>query len=106
MNNTTFPLSMLSSVNYQEGSVVSREVFRDFNITITLFAFDTGQGLSEHTTPYEAFVTILDGIADITVGGKVYKVKTGELIHMPSNTPHALKANKQFKMILYMVKKQ
>lgn len=102
--NTSFPISLSESVSYQEGSVVSREIFRNNVTTITLFAFDTGQGLSEHTTPFEAFVTILDGQAEITVGGKKHIVSTGEVMHMPATIPHALKATVRFKMILYMIK--
>lgn len=84
--------------------MVSREIFRNESGTLTLFAFDKGQGLSEHKTPYEAFVTILDGEAEITVSGVIYKVKNGQMLAMPANNPHALKAVSQFKMLLLMMK--
>jgi quercetin dioxygenase-like cupin family protein len=89
---------------YQQGSVVSRAII-DKNVgTVTLFAFAAGQGLSEHSAPYDALVYILDGEADITIGGKLLHLKTGEMTIMPANDPHALKANQQFKMMLVMIK--
>jgi quercetin dioxygenase-like cupin family protein len=91
-------------VSYQEGSVVSRTLI-DKNVgTVTLFAFASGQGLSEHSAPYDALVYILDGEADITISGKPLHLRTGEMTIMPANDPHALKANRQFKMMLVMVK--
>ncbi|MBI5452141.1 cupin domain-containing protein, partial [Candidatus Gottesmanbacteria bacterium] len=72
--------------------------------TVTLFAFDQGQGLSEHQTPYDALVFLLDGEAEITVSGKLHHVKQGEMLIMPTNHPHALKAVKRFKMALIMIK--
>lgn len=99
------PFSLTGSISYQEGSVVSRELFRNENATMTLFAFGSGQGLSEHKTPYEAFVILLDGEAEITVAGVKHLVKTGEILHMPSQKLHALKATKQFKMLLLMINK-
>ena len=71
---------------------------------VTVFAFDLGQGLSEHTTPFDALVHILDGRAEITVGGTPYDLRTGDMILMPANVPHALKANEQFKMALTMIR--
>lgn len=100
--NFHFPLN--GHINYQEGSVVSKEVFKNTSGTVTLFAFAEGQGLSEHKTPYDALVYIVDGEAEITVSGKLNVVKAGELIRMPAGEPHALKANKQFKMLLTMMK--
>ena len=96
--------SLNQHINYQEGSVVSKEVFKNESGTVTLFAFAQGQGLSEHKTPYDAFVYIIDGEADISISGILNKVKTGEIIHMPAGKPHALKANQQFKMLLTMMK--
>lgn len=93
-----------SSVNYQEGAVVSKEILKTSNVTITLFAFDKGQGLSEHSSPYNAFVSIIDGLADIKVSGIEYKLKAGECLLMEANEPHSLKANQRFKMVLTMVK--
>lgn len=96
--------SLNSFVGYQEGSVVSREIIAKAAGTITIFAFDEGQGLSEHKTPYDGFVYIIDGEADIKISGKDYHLKTGEAIVMPANETHALKAVKRFKMMLVMVK--
>jgi quercetin dioxygenase-like cupin family protein len=91
-------------VNYQEGSVVSRTVVDKNAGTITLFAFAAGQGLSEHTAPFDALVYIVDGEADITISGKAVHLKNGDMTIMPANEPHALKAIKSFKMMLVMVK--
>lgn len=91
-------------VNYQEGAVVSREILRKDTGTLTVFAFDEGQGLSEHTAPYDATVFIIEGEAEITISGKALTVKEGELIIMPANQPHSLKALKPFKMLLIMIR--
>jgi quercetin dioxygenase-like cupin family protein len=92
------------TIEYQEGSVVSKEIVNKPTGTITLFAFSKGQGLSEHTAPYDALVIITDGVAEITVSGVKHKVVTGEMLLMPGNAPHALKAIEPFKMMLIMVK--
>jgi quercetin dioxygenase-like cupin family protein len=91
-------------VDYQDGSVVSREIVSKKTGTVTLFAFDRGQGLSEHTTPFDALVHVLDGEAEITISGKPLHVKEGEMVIMPANQPHALKAIKKFKMMLTMIR--
>ncbi len=91
-------------VDYQEGSVVSKEIINKATGTITLFAFDEGQGLSEHTAPFDAFVYLLDGEADITISGRTLRLKEGEMVIMPANKPHALKATGKFKMMLIMIK--
>jgi quercetin dioxygenase-like cupin family protein len=91
-------------VEYQDGSVVSREILRKETGTVTLFAFDEGQGLSEHTTPFDALVYILDGEAEITISGKPHHLKAGDMIIMPANEPHALKAVKRYKMLLIMIR--
>jgi quercetin dioxygenase-like cupin family protein len=91
-------------VNYQEGSVVSRQVMRRKAGNVTLFAFSEGEGLSEHTTPFDALVQVLDGEARITVGGQEYRVGTGDSILMPADVPHALRADVRFKMLLTMIK--
>lgn len=91
-------------VNYQAGSVVSREIVRKDTGTVTIFAFDKGQGLSEHTAPFDALVQIIDGEAEIVISGTPHTVKAGELILMPAGKPHALKAIEQFKMILTMIR--
>lgn len=91
-------------VEYQEGSVVSRTILDRQTGTITLFAFDKGQGLSEHTAPFDALVHILDGEAVITISGNDHQLKTGEAIIMPANDPHALQAEERFKMMLVMIR--
>lgn len=89
---------------YQEGSVVSRTLLDRKIGTITLFSFDAGQGLSEHTAPYDAFVQVFDGCAEITIDGNVQTVSAGEVIIMPANAPHSLKAVERFKMMLVMIR--
>jgi quercetin dioxygenase-like cupin family protein len=91
-------------IAYQEESVVSRTLIDKKAGTVTLFAFDEQQGLSEHTAPYDALVQIIDGEAEITVSGKTHHLKEGEMIMMPANKPHAIKAVKRFKMLLTMIK--
>ena len=97
-------LAMVSMVDYQAGAVVSRTLLEKKAGTITLFAFDAGQGLSEHTAPFDAAVQILDGEAGITISGRPFKVRSGEMIIMPANEPHALQAVNRFKMLLIMIK--
>ncbi len=92
-------------LDYQKDSVVSREVVKKELGTVTFFAFDQGQGLSEHSAPFDAFVQVIDGEAEITISGKTHTVNSGEFIIMPANEPHALQAeNSPFKMILTMIK--
>ncbi len=93
-----------SLVDYQDGSVVSKELIKKEKGTVTLFAFDKGQGLSEHTAPFDAFVYIIDGKAEITISGKAHSLTAGETIIMPANKPHSLKAVERFKMLLVMIK--
>jgi quercetin dioxygenase-like cupin family protein len=95
---------VIDLVDYQKGSVVSRTILEKETGTVTLFAFDQGQGLSEHTAPYDALVYILDGEADITISGRTHQLSVGEMIIMPANEPHALKAVKRFKMELTMIR--
>jgi quercetin dioxygenase-like cupin family protein len=97
-------LRLIDLVDYQDGAVVSREIINKKTGTVTLFSFDRGQGLSEHTAPYDAMVSLLDGEADITISGKTLHLKEGEMVIMPANQPHALKAVGRFKMILTMIK--
>ncbi len=92
-------------VEYQEGSVVSRTIIDKPQGTVTLFAFAEGEGLSEHTTPYDALVQVLDGEVEVTIGGEAFHLNEGEMIVMPANIPHALRALGRFKMLLVMVKK-
>lgn len=98
-------LNLKDLVSYQTGSVVSRTLIDKSVGTVTVFAFDHGQGLSEHTAPFDALVQIIDGTADITIDGSLHTVKEGEMIIMPANRPHSLKTNPQFKMLLTMIRK-
>ncbi|MDO5831460.1 MAG: cupin domain-containing protein [Methanobrevibacter sp.] len=92
-------------LDYQKDSVVSREVIKKELGTVTFFAFDQGQGLSEHSAPFDAMVQVIDGEAEITISGKKNTVNAGQIIIMPANEPHALQAeNSPFKMILTMIK--
>lgn len=91
-------------VDYQKGTVVSRTVIDKKAGTVTLFAFDEGEGLSEHTAPYDALVNVIDGEAEILISGKSHCLKAGDAIIMPAGKPHALKAVTKFKMMLVMVK--
>lgn len=91
-------------VDYQGGSIVSKEIIKKDKGTVALFAFAKGQGLSEHTAPFDALVYIVDGKAEITISGKIFRLRAGEMIVMPANKPHALKAKQRFKMILVMVR--
>jgi len=91
-------------VDYQPGSVVSREILKKTTGKVTVFAFDAEEGLSEHTSPFDALVQVLEGEAQITIAGQPHRVAAGELILMPANQPHALKALKRFKMILVMIR--
>ena len=89
---------------YQEHTVVSREIIRKPSGTMTVFAFDEGEGLSEHTAPFDAAVYIIEGEARITIDGKPHSVRGGEMIIMPANKPHALKAVTRYKMLLVMIR--
>ncbi|KUK14387.1 MAG: cupin domain-containing protein [Synergistetes bacterium] len=91
-------------VNYQEGSIVSRTLIDKKTGTVTLFAFDRGQGLSEHTAPFDAMVIVLEGKAQITIEGKAHLLSGGEMIIMPANKPHAVRAEERFKMLLVMIR--
>ena len=95
---------LAASVNYGIGSVVSKTLLKKDSGNITLFSFDKGQGLSEHTAPFDAVVHILDGEAEITIGGEPQTVKAGQMLIMPADIPHALQATEQFKMLLIMIR--
>jgi quercetin dioxygenase-like cupin family protein len=97
-------MSLVDSIDYQDDSVVSREIINKKTGTITAFAFDEGQGLSEHTAPFDAVVQILDGEAELTIGGKVLNAFSGQMVIMPANVPHSVKATKKFKMLLTMIR--
>ena len=91
-------------VSYQDGAVVSREIVKKPNGNVTLFAFDEGQGLSEHTAPFDALVQVVEGAAEIMISGQPHQLQGGEMILMPAGQPHALKALKRFKMLLPMIR--
>ncbi len=92
------------SIDYAAGAVVSKTIIKKPSGNVTLFAFDQGEGLSEHTAPFDALVQVLDGVVEVTIGGKSYTLKRGESIIMPATVPHALKALEKFKMMLTMIK--
>jgi quercetin dioxygenase-like cupin family protein len=95
---------LVDLIDYQKGSVVSREIIKKKTGTTTLFAFDEEQGLSEHTAPFDALVYLLDGETEITISRKPFRVSAGEMIIKPAHQPHALSAVKKFKMILIMIR--
>jgi len=97
-------MKLADLVNYQEKAIVSRTLIDKKTGTVTLFAFDEGQGLSEHTAPFDALVHVLEGEAEVTISEKTIRLKEGEIVIMPANRPHALRAIKRFKMILMMIK--
>jgi quercetin dioxygenase-like cupin family protein len=98
------PQRLTELVEYQAGSVVSRTLINEKAGTVTLFAFDEGEGLSEHTAPFDALVHLIDGEAEITISGTPHRVGAGQMILMPANRPHALKAVQRFKMVLTMIR--
>ena len=98
------PFSIADTVSYAGGSVVSKTLLKKDVGNITLFSFDSGQGLTEHTSPYDAVVYIMDGEVEITIGGKAQTVTAGEMMIMPANISHGLQAIKRFKMLLIMIR--
>ena len=105
MDNSTAQVSrVVDMVGYQDGAVVSRTVLKQPAGNVTLFAFDAGQELSEHTAPYDALVQVLDGEAEITIAGRPHRLRVGDMIVMPANKPHALRAPARFKMLLTMIR--
>jgi len=104
IGNLTDVIKLKDLATYQDHSVVSREIIRKPAGTMTVFAFDEGEGLSEHTAPFDAVVFLLEGEAEITIDHKPYSVKEGEMIIMPAQKPHALKAVTKYKMLLVMIK--
>lgn len=100
----TQPFLLKDFIGYQEGSVVSREIVKEKTGTVTLFAFDQGQGLSEHTAPFDATIFCLDGQLEATVDGISMKVSEGEMLIMPAHKPHSIKAPAPFKMLLIMIR--
>ena len=98
------PLHLTGNIEYAEGAIVSRTIIKQAKGNVSLFAFDEGEELSEHTAPFDALVQIIDGSAEITIDSIKYDLESGASIIMPANIPHALKANKPFKMVLTMIK--
>jgi quercetin dioxygenase-like cupin family protein len=98
------PVVLADMVEYQNDAIVSKTIVEKNTGTVTLFAFDQGQGLSEHTAPFDAMVQVLDGEVEIRISGNPYHLKQGEMIVMPANEPHALKAVKRFKMLLTLIR--
>jgi quercetin dioxygenase-like cupin family protein len=96
------PMPLAEGVQYAPGSIVSRTLLKTDTGTLTLFAFDEGQELSEHTAPFNALVQVLDGTASLVIGGRPVAVQRGELVLMPANIPHAVRAGGRFKMLLTM----
>jgi len=97
-------IALKNYIDYQPGSVVSKEILKTKNGTITLFSFDKGQGLNEHTAPFNVMALIIDGQAEIKIDKTVYSPTEGQAIELPANSPHSLKALKRFKMLLIMIK--
>jgi quercetin dioxygenase-like cupin family protein len=97
-------LQIAEMATYQDGSIVSRQITKAEAGNVTLFAFDAGQELSEHTAPFDALVQVLDGQAEIYISGQLFQLKAGEAIVMPADQPHAVKAPKKFKMLLTMIR--
>lgn len=107
MSNTTEPAKVFvasESISYADGSVVSKTIVKKPAGNISLFAFDKGEGLAEHSSPHDALVQLLDGKAEITIGGSPFNLEAGQSIILPANIPHALKAIERFKMMLTMIK--
>lgn len=98
------PVSLMNLVNYQPGSIVSRQLVKKDKGNVTMFAFDAGQALSEHTAPFDALVYVLEGESEVTISGKPHVLRSGEIILMPADQPHAVRALKQFKMVLTMIR--
>lgn len=98
------PGNAIDLVKYQDASIVSRQLIKQSTGNVTLFAFDQGQALSEHTSPFDALVHVLEGQTEITIAGKVHHLAAGQMILMPATQPHALKATTRFKMVLTMIR--
>ena len=96
--------TVIDLIEYQKNAVVSKTILKKETGSVTLFAFDKGQALSEHTAPFEALVYVFDGKAEVTISGKSHLLKAGEIIILPANLPHSLRAIKKFKMLLVMIR--
>lgn len=97
-------IALRDHVSYSDDAIVSKTLLNKKTGTLTLFAFDTGQSLSEHTSPYDATVCVLDGTATLTIGGKIVKAGAGDMVIMPANVPHDVRADVPFKMLLIMIR--
>ena len=106
MSHDLKPISLVNMAVYQKDAIVSKTIIDKKTGTVTLFAFDQGQGLSEHTAPFDALVQVLEGEVDIKISGKSFHLKQGEIITMPANEPHALTAIQRFKMLLTMIRSE
>lgn len=95
---------LIEAIAFQEGSIVSKQIIKNQGGNLTLFAFDKDESLSEHTSPYNAFVYLIEGEMEIKIGDEIYNITTGEMIVMPANIPHGLKALQKSKMLLVMIK--
>lgn len=104
MEDLNQPFAIINTVNYSGGSIVSKTIIKKPAGTVTLFAFDEGEELSEHTAPFDALLQVFDGAAEITIGGTTHKVSKSQSIILPANIPHAVKAKERFKMMLTMIK--
>ena len=104
MNTSPKPNTLAAMVDYQKDAVVSKTIIEKKTGTVTLFSFDQGQGLSEHTAPSDAMVQVLEGVVEIRISGNPFLLKQGEMVIMPANQPHALKAIERFKMLLTMIR--
>lgn len=93
-------------IAYQDGAIVSRQLAKAAGGSVTVFAFDEGEGLSEHTTPHDALLQVLDGVALIEIAGSTHQVGEGQIIHLPGGVPHAVQAEQRFKMLLVMVRSE
>ena len=97
-------LTLVDLVQYQAGAVVSRTLVKKPTGTVTVFAFDAGEGLSEHTAPFDALIFLIEGEAEITIGGTLHRVRAGEILRLPAHRPHAVRAVQRFKMVLIMIR--
>lgn len=106
LNKNSEKINLFSTAQYQQGAVVSKVLLKKRSGNITLFAFDKGEGLSEHTAPFDAYVHVLDGDAEVTISGNKNILQAGDAIIMPAGEPHSLKAITAFKMVLVMIKSE
>lgn len=105
-NNKGYPFNLKELISYQQDSIVSRELLRKKYGTLTIFAFDKGQGLSEHTAPFDATVFLIEGKAEVRIDKDIHILNEGQMIIMPANIPHAINAIERFKMILIMIRSE